>query len=184
MNRWPVLLAVSALAGCATTQVKTDWDKQANFAQYRTFAVRAGKVVPEPGTVQAADPQPDTLVLSRIDTALKNDLVSKGLAPAAGNPDLIVTYTAGARTKEQVVSNWGTFGWGYGPRWGHGPLYDDVWVDRYSQATLVIDLIDASSKKVVFRAVAEADYKNIRNPKFIQAAVDKALARYPALAGA
>jgi hypothetical protein len=184
MMVWPAALAVAALAGCATTQVKTDWDKQTNFAQYRTFTIQAGKVIAAPGTVEAADSQPDTLVLSRIDAALKNDLVSKGLAPVVQNPDVIVTYTAGARTKEEVVSNWPLYGWGYGRRWSYGPLYDDVWVDRYPQATLVIDVIDASSKKVVFRAVAKADDKNIRNPRFIQAAVDKALAKYPALAGA
>jgi hypothetical protein len=181
---WAAVLPVAALAGCATTQVKTDWDKQTNFAQYRTFAVQAGKVVAAPGTVEAADRQPDTLVLSRIDTALKNDLVSKGLSPVDKNPDLIVTYTAGARTKEQVVSNWDTFGWGSNPDWGHGPMYNDVWIEQYPQATLVIDVLDASTKKVIFRAVAKADDRNIRNPKFIQAAVDKALAKYPALAGA
>jgi hypothetical protein len=178
------VLGVAAFAGCATTQVKTDWDKQANFSQYRTFAIQAGKVVPAPGSVEAADQQPDTLVLSRIDTALQNDLVSKGLRPVQQNPDMIVTYTAGARNKQEVVSNWDGFGWGFGPGWGYGPYYNDVWVDQYPQATLVIDLIDANTKKVVFRAVAKADDKNIRNPKFIQSAVDKALAKYPALAGA
>jgi hypothetical protein len=172
-SRILTLLAAVGLFGCATTQVKTDYDPQANFSKYRTFAVQQGKVIPEPGTVAAAEAVPNSLVQDRIDAALSQELEAKGMQPVKTNPDLIVTYAAGARTKEEVISDWGAFGWAY------DPAFNDVWIQPVEQSTLVIDLIDAGTKKLVFRAVAKADNKDIQDPKFVQKAVDKALAQYP-----
>lgn len=173
-----VVFGAAVGAGCATTQVETDYDQQANFAQYRTFAVQPGKIVPDPGTVQAADPVPNTLVQGRIDQALKEELAAKGLQPVQQNPDLIVTYTAGVRTKQDVENVWGDAGWTYGDD------FDGVWVDQYEEDKLVIDVIDADTKKLVYRAVAKAEDQNLNDEKFIQKAVDKALKNYPAASGA
>ncbi len=175
------LTAVLALAGCATTQVKSDWNRQIDFGRYRTFAIQGGKVLAPRGSVEAADPNRDTLAAARIEAALTADLMRKGLTPRRDNPDLIVTYTAGARTKEEVVSNWDSFGWHRHRSGYYGPLYQNVWIDQYPEATLVVDLLDPRSQQIVFRSVARADDKDIRNARFIATAVDKALARYPSL---
>ena len=159
-----------AVAACATTHVRTDHDPRANFAGYRTFAVKEGQVVNN-GVV---DPH-DTLVRDRINAALRQELAHKGLQ-SAQNPDLIVTYTAGARSRREVEAVWADqdIGWYPVPTYGN-----DVWVEMEPESTLVIDVIDARTNKLVWRSVAEADNKDFRSAKNIRKAVDKALENYP-----
>ena len=170
-------LAMLGFAGCAGTHVATDYDHKANFGRYQTYALQRGKVVDED-----APHMPDTLVEDRIVAAIKSELNSKGLRPApAGQADLIATYNASAKTKVQLESAWDGGYWGVGlDGWAwDGPGYDNVWLEQYREGTLVIDLIDSSTKKLVWRAVAKADDENFRTTKFIDKAVDKAMDKYP-----
>jgi hypothetical protein len=170
-------LAALGLAGCGTTHVATDYDHRANFNRYRTYAVQRGRVIDED-----APHTPDTLVEDRIVAAIRQELATKGLVPAEpGKADLIATYNASAKTKLQLESAWDGGYWGVGlDGWAwDGPGYDNVWLDEYREGTLVIDLIDSSTKKLVWRAVAKADDKDFRTTKFIDGAVDKAMDKYP-----
>jgi hypothetical protein len=161
-----VALLLVAIAACATTRVTTDRDPNANFAQYKSFGVKSGKVV-QNGVV---DPS-DTLVMDRIENALTAGFQHKGLQTSPDKPDLIVTYTAGAKEKTELVNDGG--GW-----YDYG--YDDLdWTEQYRQGTLVIDVVDSGTKKLVWRAVAVADDENFRSDKVLKKAVDSALAKYP-----
>lgn len=157
--------ALFTLAGCAATQVKTDHDPSANFADYRTFQVKGGQVINNGRT----DPR-DTLVRDRVVAAITQELESKGLKPTDQNPDMVIWYTAGAQTVEDIDPDW----YGYGPYWGAGYGYD--WEN---QGTLVIDLIDARTNKLVWRSMAAAEEDNFRSAEHITKAVDKSLERFP-----
>jgi hypothetical protein len=172
-----IALAMLGLVGCAGTHVATDYDHRANFGKYQTYSLQRGKVVDHdaPGT-------PDTLVEDRIQHAIMSELNAKGLRPAQpGKSDLIATYNASKRTKVQLESAWDGGYWGVGlDGWAwDGPGYDNVWLDEYQEGTLVIDLIDSNTKKLVWRAVAKADDEKFRTAKFIDKAVDKAMDKYP-----
>ena len=110
----------------------------------------------------------------------------KGLQPADhAHADLIATYTAGARTKQELQSTWDGGYWGPGFDdwyWG-GAGYGDVWIEEYREGTLVIDLIDASTKKLVWRGIAKAENKNFRSADYIDKAVDKTMEKYPPVPG-
>lgn len=163
---WLGGVAVLLGMGCATTHVRTDHDPNARFSQYRTFALSQGQVINE-GLID----QRDTLIKDRINTALKEELTSKGLEPTNLNPDLIVTYTAGARTKQELTSYWGD-------TYAYTPM-PYQWSTEYREGTLVIDLIDANTNKLVWRSVARAEDKDFRKPENIEKAVDKALDKFP-----
>jgi hypothetical protein len=176
------LVACAALAGCSGTHVTTDYDRKANFARYRTYALQRGHVVE-----QDAPHTRDTLVEDRIVAAIQQELATKGLQPAPdqAHADLIATYTAGARTKQELQSTWDGGYWGPGFDdwyWG-GAGYGDVWIEEYREGTLVIDLIDAQTKKLVWRAIAKAENKNFRSAEYIDKAVDKAMDKYPPVPG-
>jgi hypothetical protein len=160
-------LFVFGSLGCATTQVRTDHDPRADFSQYRTFVLKTGQVINE-GIVDTRD----TLTRERINSALKDELTGKGLQPVAHDPDLIVTYTAGARTLQELTTYWGG---SYAD-----PSMADVWTNEYRQGTLVIDFIDAKTNRLVWRSIARADNKDFRKTENIDKAVDKALQKYPA----
>jgi hypothetical protein len=175
-------VAAAALVGCGGTQVSTDYDRRANFNHYKTYSLQAGRVYNED-----APQMPDTLVGDRIATAIKAELATKGLVPAPpGQADLIATYNASQKTAIQLESAWDGGYWGVGlDGWAwDGPGYDNIWLDEYEEGTLVIDLIDAQTKKLVWRAVAKGEDKNFRTAKFIDGAVDKAMDKYPPEYGA
>jgi hypothetical protein len=167
---WLGGLAVCTGLGCATTHVQTERAPNANFAGYRTFALSQGRVYNE-----GRPDKRDTLVRDRIDSALRTELSEKGLQATNLNPDLIVTYTAGARTMAEVVPNPEAYTLGAMPA---------PWLSEYREGTLVIDLIDANTKQLVWRSYARAEDKNFRKPENLEQAVDKALEKFPAPAPA
>jgi len=188
------VLAAAAIGvgGCATTHVSTDYDRQAQFGQYRTFALQRGTVTNN----GVADPK-DTLLRDRIDSAVAAEMNEKGLRYDQANPDLIVTYSAGTDIRQELVYS-PDWTWGWGPYWSwsgsafwpygfygvpYGAYDDNVWVDTQREGKIAIDVFDADTHKLVYRTEARADDKNFRNPDHIRKAVDKALAKYPPAAG-
>jgi hypothetical protein len=163
-------LAVSG-AACSTVKVTTDYDRGVDFRHFRTFAVVGGKVINE-GVVGAEGP----FVRERLTSALQAGLDARGLTPAPERPDLLVTYVAGAKTRqdlERVVTSYQG-----GPYW-YGPSYTDFWVTDHLHGTLVVDIVDASTKKLVWRAMAEAVDQPFADPEFLNRAVARALAHFP-----
>lgn len=167
---WTVMITVAG-SGCATTQISTDHDPRADFADYRSFAVKSGQVLRN-GRID----QRDTLMRDRIDGALANEFLAKGLEADPQNPDLIVTYTAGAQNF--AVPDTGPGGWGY-DGYGFGDYYDDG-LYEVQEGSLLIDVMDAHTKKLVWRSVAVADDENFRSPQIIASTVNEALKKYPA----
>jgi hypothetical protein len=137
-------LAALALAACATgLDVRVQDDAKADFTRYRTFAFARAETPPA-GAV--ADP----LVRTRIETLIRSELADRKLAPAA-SPDLLVIYTGGVKERERVFMEGPGGGWqGYGWRQDLGS--GGATAHDYRQANLVIDLIDARSKQLVWRA--------------------------------
>ncbi len=171
-NTKGILLFAVVGAGCGPSlQVRTDFDRAVDFSQYRTFRMGEGRRIPN-GTVATQN----TLVKDRIDSALTSRLAAEGLAPAVGGQtaDLVVRYVAGARTKQELES----VGWG-GPYWGPPYYGDDIWVREYPQGTLVVDLVDAHTGKLVWRASIVAEGEGFTKAEFIDKAVAKAFEKYP-----
>lgn len=178
-------VATALLAGCNSgdgLNVKTDYDKNVNFAQYHTFAFQPGRLVSRLGTPDTNN----TLVAGRIQNAVINQLTAKGLQPVTQNPDLVATYVAGAKTKQDIESMGpdpynspyfgGPFGFDRGAYFGAG--YDQFYTNTYTQGTLILDLIDPRTKKLVWRAyvsgpVDQPDQKTVSN------AVAAALKNFP-----
>jgi hypothetical protein len=165
-----LLLGGVLLVGCGPTlEVRTDFDHAAAFNQYRSFQMGEGKVI-EKGTVSE-----NTIVKDRIDTAVEKGLQTRGLVPAAGeHPDLIARFAVGVRTVKELE------GVGYPAAvgmWGAYPT--DFWVTEHPEGTLVLDLVDARSQKLVWRAYMVAEGSGLSDPAFIQKAVSKALEHFP-----
>ena len=178
-------LAAALLAGCNSgdgPNVKTDYDKNVNFAQYHTFAFQPGRLVSRLGTPDTNN----TLVAGRIQNAVVNQLTAKGLQPVTQNPDLVATYVAGARTRQEVEDLGPTpyaspyFGGPFAFRRDafFGPGFDQFYTNTYTQGTLILDLIDPRTKQLVWRAyvsgpVDQPDQKTVNN------AVAAALKNFP-----
>jgi len=132
------------------SDIDVDYDHSANFSKYRTFTVLKNARTENP------------LMDERIAGFVRNQLMAKGLKPVATDADLTVR-TKTSTAERQILNTyydggWGPgWGWGWGPRWGWGwggPGWETTYVDTSLEATTVVDLIDATSEKVVWRGTA------------------------------
>jgi hypothetical protein len=175
-SRTFALLAALLLAGCASVSVKTDYDTNADFRAYRSFEMTDGHLI-----VEGQLDDGNTLVKDRIVNAIKGELVGRGLQLVESGGDLLVTYVGGARTVTEIEASPGRAG--FGPYWGRrgwwGPRYTEFWSRQYTKGTLVIDLIDAREKHLVWRAYAESDVKSPEGEAIIRKAVAKAFKDFP-----
>jgi hypothetical protein len=164
-----VMFGLAVLIGCGPTlHVKTDFDHAARFAQYRSFQMGEERVI-EKGTVSD-----NTIVKDRVDGAIRGGLAARGLAQSQEHPDLIARFAVGARTVRELE------GVGYPMAvgvWGAYP--EDFWVTEHPEGTLVIDLVDARSQKLVWRATCTAQGSGMSDPAFIQKAVNRAFEHFP-----
>jgi hypothetical protein len=168
-------------SACATAvSVATDFDHAADFSKYRTYQLIGGHIV-----VNGVLDDGNTLVKDRINIALAGALKAKGLAQVQPGdttaPDLIVGYVAGARRRTEI-EGMGPYSPGVGPYWNAGwwsPGYMDWWARSYDEGTLVIDLVDGASKRLVWRAYARAEVNAPVTDEKVRVAVDKAFKNYP-----
>ena len=165
-----VALAVGGLAACSTIETSADWDKAADFSKYKTYAWHE---------VQPAE---NSLVQQRIQAAVDSALASKGLRKVDDNPDLwVVTHT---RLSEQTQINTYDTGWGYGWRWGYGGGMTTSTVSKVPVGNLIVDLVDANAKQMVWRGTASKTLSTSSTPeerdKAVHEAVNKMFQQYPA----
>ncbi len=174
-----ILIAFMMLAvlGCAPSiSVKQDYDKEANFAALKTYAWVAVPTTTT-GSVQAAL-QRNGLLDKRIKESVNSQLSGKGYTQDANNPDFLVLYHTGAEDKVNVT-DWG-YGYGrYGGWYGGGGV--DVY--QYKQGTLILDVIDAKSKQLVWRGFAQGtidpDAPTEKREKRLNEAVTRMLSKFP-----
>lgn len=139
-----LLMLAAMTAACSTLQVSSDWDHSASFSGYKTFALREGTKAR------------NSLIQDRIDRALTTTLQSKGLRMDPENPALLV-YPHVRVGKEQQI-NYNTYGYGgwygwYG--WGAGGWSTTTaTVREVPVGTLIVDLVDAQKKALVWRGTA------------------------------
>jgi hypothetical protein len=165
-------MRVAALIGTAALLLSThawaqdvsyDYDKSVNFSALKTYAW-----APD-GNIQ------DELTHKRITAAVDAQLAAKGLrrVEAGATPDVIVTYRAGVRQELEVNG------------------YTGYRVNRWSSArvqqvpvgALVVEMLDAKTKDVVWRGIATKDLDVDASPekreKNLNKAVEKLFKKYP-----
>jgi hypothetical protein len=138
---------ILVLAGCASVDVRTVTNPDANLAALKTFDVMPHPTPPSATTQAGSDPM---LVNSVSSQALRSD-VFKGLEnrgyAVSKTPDFVVAYYAS--TKEKLdVTNW-DYGYPFQPYGWWGP--PEQTVTQYTQGTVIIDVLDPASKTLLWR---------------------------------
>lgn len=168
-----LLVSIGLLIGCATVyDVKYDYDQQTDFAALKTYDWMA---VPEKAGM-------NEFVVQRIKSAVNADLQAKGLILSTDNPDFLIAQHTGKENKVQVT-DWG-YGYGsYGRYRGGYRGSSRVSTYEYEEGSLILDFVDAKSRKLIWRGTGKADVQYINTPDKSQALIDKAvqkiLAKFP-----
>ncbi len=162
---------LTVLSSCSTVRVATDYDREANFGDYNTFAFF------KPGIDKA---EISDLDKKRILRAIDSELSAKGMVKNE-NPTILVSIFTKERERINVYNNNFGWGWGWNP-WWYGGAYGST-VSRSTEGSLYIDLIDAQTKELVWQGVGSAKLITSGNidkkDERIREIVREILAAYP-----
>jgi len=148
--------------------VKSDYDHSANFGQYKTFSWEK---------VQTKD----ALLVDRIKSAVNSALEGKGWmeVPSGGEVEAFAIET----TQNQQTLDTFYNGFGGGRRWGGFGGFGDATttVETYKVGTLVVDLFDAKTEKVIWRSSSSDTLsdKADKNTKNLDKGVNKMFQHFP-----
>ena len=132
----PVLAAALLGAACSTLQISTDYDKNVDFTQYRTFSYN--------DTGEAKN----DIIANRIENVLSDALTAKGLKRVETNGDLWLVAHPRLSKQTQINSYNSGWGYGYGYRGGYGGMgTTTTTVSEIPVGTLVVDIVDRSGEE-------------------------------------
>jgi len=159
------------LLGSAFAQkVRTDFDHQANFSQYKTYSWQEIKPA-------------NSLWDARIKNAVDAQLAAKGWTqvPSGGDVAIVaIKTTKNQRTLQTYYDGMGG-GWGW-RRFGGGGFGESTTTEQdYKEGTLVVDLYDARTKQLIWRGSAEDTLsdKATQNEKILDKGVAKMFKAFP-----
>ncbi|MCL8008996.1 DUF4136 domain-containing protein [Gelidibacter japonicus] len=171
MATMTLLLVVAT--SCSSVRVAADYDKNANFNEYKTFAFFKTGI--DKAEISDLDKR-------RILRAIESELLAKGYTKSE-NPDLLVSIFTKSRDKINVYNS--AYGYGpYGYGWGWSPYYWNTGYNSVStstEGTLYIDLIDANKKELVWQGmgVGYLSQRMDKKEERIKEFVAKIMERYP-----
>jgi hypothetical protein len=151
-------------------QVKTDYDRSANFSQYKTYSWEK---------VQTQDP----LWVGRIKDAVNASLAAKGWTQVASGGQVAIVAMETTQNQQTLNTFYDGFGGGWGwRRFGGGGFGDaTTTTENYKVGTLVVDLFDANSKNLIWRGSASDTLsdKSAKNIKNLDKGVQKMFDHFP-----
>ncbi len=159
------------MLGAAFAQhIKTDFDHQANFSQYKTYSWQEIKPA-------------NSLWDARIKNAVDAQLAAKGWTQVDSGGDVAVVAMKTSKTQRTLQTFYDGFGGGWGwRRFGGGGFGDATTTEQdYKVGTLVIDLYDAKTKQLIWRGSAQdtVSDKATQNEKNLNKGVAKMFKAFP-----
>jgi hypothetical protein len=171
----PVLVLLF-LSSCTSVRVLSDYDKEANFNGYKSYAFYKTGI----DRAHISD-----LDKKRILKAIDTEMSSRGMSKSQ-NPDILISIFTKEREQVNVYNNYwgGRYGWGWSPwYWGPGYYGNGTSVSTRTQGSLYIDLIDAKNKELVWQGKGIGTLSNTKNiakkEERIREFVTEILQQYP-----
>ncbi|MCK8480807.1 DUF4136 domain-containing protein [Psychroserpens algicola] len=170
----PVVIMAFIITSCSSVRVASDYDKETNFNDYKTFAFFKTGI--DKAEISDLDKR-------RILRAIESELLAQGYTKSE-NPDLLVSIFTKSEQRVDVYNNsWGVGGWGwggFGPGWGWG--WNQPTVSTRNQGVLYVDLIDANKKELVWQGMGSGTLTQRsveKKEEKIKEFVSKIMEKYP-----
>jgi hypothetical protein len=180
-------MLAALLVGCSSIKVDSYHDESADFSKYKTYAWMKGKLD------KAIDPRMNTRFVSEhFQKAVENELNSMGYKKTA-KPQFLLGYniavdsTVTLNTSMPYTSNYK-----YAPRYAYRPASRGMamssvdlttYAQQYDVGTLVLDIVDAKGKKMLWRGTASTEVDKTDSfdakIKLINKSVNKLLTSFP-----
>jgi Domain of unknown function (DUF4136) len=159
------------LAGrTSAQQVKTDYDRGVNFAQYKTYSWEQVKTK-------------DALDVDRVKSAVNAALAAKGWSQVNSGGDVSIIAVETTQNQQSLNTFYDGFGGGWGwRRFGGGGFGEaTTTTDTYKVGTLVVDLFDTKTKQLLWRGTSSDTLSNNsdKNIKNLDKGVEKMFKQFP-----
>jgi FlaG/FlaF family flagellin (archaellin) len=140
MKKIGLSLFLIVFMACSTLRVNYDFDKQADFSAYKNYAFSEG----------THNLPVDQLNRDRIIKAVENEMAAKGFTKSE-NPDVLVDLHLKAEQKVDATATTTGSPWGY--RYGGGFSTTQINYNEYTEGTLFINMVDASTERIVWQGI-------------------------------
>ena len=174
-----VAFALLVLQACSGIKVSQDYEQGYDFSKLKTYTWKPNDDK-EYGIVD------NDLMDRRVKTAIENTLSARQYKQVfSGKPDFYISYHL---TIEQIIhsSNVGggfSVGRSSGGRYGSIGVGTGTQVQTYDQGTLLIDITDSSSNKLIWRGISTQSVSEHSDPEKITQSVnetvEKTLLQFP-----
>lgn len=162
-----VIISFGFITGCSSISVTSDYAPGVDFISYNTFSIYNG-------VIKDSQLESAPLVKKRVLEAITNEMQKKGLTLTdSANAALIIFAQAGTAEKMNVTD----YGYGYGGWWGPNPYGRDIDVSYYTEASLIIDLVDNAKDEMIWRGIGTGVVQQTGTPEERQQRIDEAIAK-------
>ena len=174
MYRYIILAALLfTITKCSSISVSSDYDPAKDFDGYKTFAVFKD-------VVKGSELEKAPLIKARVLDAIERTMIAKGFSKVElADADLVVHSFAGTKDKLNVTD----WGYSYGGYWRGYPYGRNIDVTQYTEATLVLDLVDGKNDELIWRGIGTGVLSENKTPaektEAVDNAVRKILGEYP-----
>jgi hypothetical protein len=147
---------VAVFTSCSSIKVTSDYDKTADFSQYKTIEYY--------GWAEESDKILNQFDKERLEKAFAAEFAKRDLQLVKENGDMVVSLFIVVDQKTSVTAYTDHYGagWGYGARWGWyggygmgGPSTTTYSEEDYLEGTLVVDVFDKAQKKLIWQGVGQ-----------------------------
>jgi len=168
------ILVVFACVGAQAQKIKVEYDKSLDFSKFRTFALDSNPAPAKP------------MLRLAILAAVQDDLIKRGLKQVNDNPDLYVQVYGAIDSDASATYIDPIYGSGipplnYGITMWYG-IPGTVTTVVVHKGQLVVDVIDASSKRLIWRGIAQQKLSDDNREKLldqVNTSVEKMFKQYP-----
>jgi hypothetical protein len=172
-----VVLTVIGMVSCKPTlKVSTDYDRSANFSNYKTFSLY----------YLVTNRHVSELNEERIWNSIRMEMIKKGYKENDKNPDIVLNAVSVLKNRKYVSATSNVYGYGgaYRPYryWGGATSGTATFqTNQYKEGSLMIDVVDAKNNRLIWQGTGSAEMeKKPKNPdEAISKAVSKILADFP-----
>jgi Domain of unknown function (DUF4136) len=181
MRRMIVLFCALLFAGSpGLSKSRVDFDHGTHFSSYKTYSWDDSVDTP------SHDRFPNQLMQVRVASFIEEALAARGFKRVPSGGELLISFRIKV-TQEPVFTTfsdgWGPGGWDSGWGWGGGwgSSFSTTTVQTFYSGTLVINMVDANQKKLVFQGASTQDISSRpeRNARRLGRAVNEILEKYP-----
>lgn len=170
-----IIFASAIFTSCGPgIEVSSDYDKSVNFSEYKTFGLYDVK----------SSAKVNQLNEDRIIKCVKEEMTKKGLTENDSHPDLLINIATVLKSRRGITASGYGYSGFYRPYgyWGY-PASTTATINTYDykDGSLVIDIIDTKSNKMIWTGSAKAEmYNNLKNPEeTIKTTVAKIMVGFP-----